>query len=229
MNSAPIQGWNRSSSFSGITDSAAAATALATGELTLNGHVGLDRNKKKKQSIIEFAVNQGFKTAVISTTSLSHATPAAFISYGPERYDHDTINPHVFKSPVNLLLGGGLEKFKGPVPNHFLAIETLDQLNSEKSESQIIGTFYPDHFPYVAERPTEHPNLSDMSLAALNFLGTRSEKILLVVEGGRIDHGGHQNNIQNVIGETLEFDTCIEDIVKSVSYTHLTLPTTPYV
>ena len=214
MNSAPIQGWNRSSSFSGITDSAAAATALATGELTLNGHVGLDRNKKKKQSIIEFAVNQGFKTAVISTTSLSHATPAAFISYGPERYDHDTINPHVFKSPVNLLLGGGLEKFKGPVPNHFLAIETLDQLNSEKSESQIIGTFYPDHFPYVAERPTEHPNLSDMSLAALNFLGTRSEKILLVVEGGRIDHGGHQNNIQNVIGETLEFDTCIEDIVK---------------
>lgn len=87
----PNQGKINTNSLSGITDSAAAATAMATGYRTLNGYVGKDNNGNDVKSLTELAVELGFKTAVMSTEVPTGATPAGFSAHAKNRSDTATI------------------------------------------------------------------------------------------------------------------------------------------
>ena len=77
----PYQGMARTSSYTGITDSAAAGTALATGYKTVNGYIGLDKDGNRIKSLTELAAELGKATAVMSTENNTGATPAAFSSH----------------------------------------------------------------------------------------------------------------------------------------------------
>ena len=81
----PYQGFSRTSSFSGVTDSAAGGTALATGYKTYNEHVGLDKDGNRIQSLTELAAELGKATAVMSTENNTGATPASFSAHAPNR------------------------------------------------------------------------------------------------------------------------------------------------
>ncbi|MBO5968961.1 MAG: alkaline phosphatase [Clostridia bacterium] len=83
----PMQGMARTTSLSGLTDSAAAGTALATGYKTKNGYVGQDGNHKEIQSITELAASRGMSTAVMSTEASTGATPASFSAHANSRGD----------------------------------------------------------------------------------------------------------------------------------------------
>lgn len=85
----PYQGEVRTSSLSGITDSAAAATALATGNKTINGYVGKDQELNDVQSLTELANSLNKATAVMSTEGPTGATPAAFSAHADGR---DNVN-----------------------------------------------------------------------------------------------------------------------------------------
>lgn len=87
----PYQGTIRTGSLSGTTDSAAGATALATGYKTVNGHVGKDEDMNDLQSLTELAISQGKATAIMTTDLMTGATPAGFSAHAEDRDDSDDI------------------------------------------------------------------------------------------------------------------------------------------
>ena len=87
----PYQGVARTGSLSGVTDSAAAATALATGNKTINSHVGRDADGNDLQSLTELAISKGMATAVMSTDQMTGATPAGFSAHADDRDDSKEI------------------------------------------------------------------------------------------------------------------------------------------
>lgn len=87
----PYAGMARTNSLSGTTDSAAAATALATGYKTLNGYVGKDRDLNDVPNLVEIALGLGMATAVMSTETLTGATPASFTVHSNSRNNTDEI------------------------------------------------------------------------------------------------------------------------------------------
>ena len=83
----PYQGYSRTESLSGITDSAAGGTALACGYKTYNEYIGLDQNQQPIKSLTELAAEMGKATAVMSTETKTGATPASFSAHS---YDRDS-------------------------------------------------------------------------------------------------------------------------------------------
>ncbi|MBR2860903.1 MAG: alkaline phosphatase [Clostridia bacterium] len=104
----PNLGFARTNSLSGVTDSAAAGTALATGYKTHNGYVGKNSNLKDVESLTEIAVGLEKGTAVMSTESSTGATPAAFSAHVDSREDTSGILSDQLKLKKNsktLILG----------------------------------------------------------------------------------------------------------------------------
>ena len=83
----PSQGFARTHSRSGVTDSAAAGTALATGTKTTNGRIGRDKDGNDLKSLTELAFELGMNGGVMSTDAYTGATPSAFCSHADNRND----------------------------------------------------------------------------------------------------------------------------------------------
>jgi alkaline phosphatase len=93
---------------SGFTDSAAAATALATGVKTNNGEIGLNVNGQKIENVIEKCEKLGMSTGVVTTVPISHATPAGFVAHKKSRNGYDEIAREMInESRLNVLFGCG--------------------------------------------------------------------------------------------------------------------------
>ncbi len=95
-----------------VTDSAAAATALSCGIKTNNGYLGLSPDKKEVPHIIELAKKNGKSTGLVTTVSISHATPAGFSAHVSARDELPIVEQYLqFKDKVDIFLGGGIEYF----------------------------------------------------------------------------------------------------------------------
>lgn len=90
------------------TDSAAAATAMSTGVKTMNGHLGVDKDKKKVQNIIERAEEIGWSTGVVSSVMFSHATPAGYVAHNKSRNNYEEIALEMIEqSACEVIMGPG--------------------------------------------------------------------------------------------------------------------------
>lgn len=108
MDDMPYLGLIHTSSTTPVTDSAAAATAFASGVKTYNGAVGMDANKKSVKTIMEYAKEMGKSTGLVTTSQITDATPAAFASHVEDRAKQSDIAlQYLTKSKVDVLLGGG--------------------------------------------------------------------------------------------------------------------------
>ncbi|KNF08245.1 alkaline phosphatase III [Gottschalkia purinilytica] len=117
MNTLPIAGINTTHSENSlITDSAAAGTALATGHKTKNGMLSKLPNGKDVKTLIEVAEEKDMSTGIITTTRLTHATPAAFASHNVNRSNENEIAVDYLDSGVDFFAGGGLRHF---IPNNW--------------------------------------------------------------------------------------------------------------
>ena len=94
-----------------ITDSAAAGTGLASGVKTNKGVVGMDAAGNKVKTLTEAARDKGMKTGLVTTTRLTHATPAAFAAHNISRNNENEIAEDLLKSDVDFLAGGGIRHF----------------------------------------------------------------------------------------------------------------------
>ena len=91
-----------------VTDSAAAATAIATGVKTHNGSVSIDPEGRKRPTILELAKTSGRSVGLISTCQITDATPAAFAAHVPHRADQSEVaRQYIERSRVDVILGGG--------------------------------------------------------------------------------------------------------------------------
>jgi alkaline phosphatase len=93
---------------SGATDSAAAATAMSTGNKTCSSAIGMDISGEPIKHMIEWAEEAGKSTGVITSVEISQATPAGFVAHNTSRYDYEAIaREMICQSAVDVIMGCG--------------------------------------------------------------------------------------------------------------------------
>jgi len=207
-----------------ITDSAAGATAFATGKKTYNGAIGVGPLKKPLPTILEMAEREGMATGLVATSEITHATPASFISHQPSRNQHEDIALDFLEIEIDLFIGGGRNYFKERTDNRDLTYELsglqyrildlktpFDQINLQEFENLAYFT--------AADAPTRKlkgrdylPDAGEYAAKTLNERG-EGEGFFLMIEGSQIDWGGHANNADYIISEMLDFDETVGKIL----------------
>lgn len=220
----PVHGELRSASLSGITDSAAAATLMATGAWTTNGRLGVDRDLVPVENLVELAHRYGLPSGIVSTSTVNHATPAAFTAHQERRGDYGSIAADQATGvTAAVLLGGGVTDFTTPAPNRspldrlldrgYATPRTAAELETVVTDgaTQIVGLFAPGHLAYTLDRPsdTTEPTLAQMTTAALTALDASPRGFFLMVEGSRIDMASHGNDAPRALTETIAFDDAV--------------------
>lgn len=198
-----------------VTDSAASGTAMACGEKTYNGVVGINVRNQKLTSILNHCSGLGYKTALLATSSIVHATPASFYANVDSRAKYQQIAAQLINSNVDFFIGGGKKYFTKRYdkknllesPNNpFEIVTNLD--NFRASTSDRVG-----YLTYLDEPPQKSegrkPALPDMLEATLGKLDQSENPFFLMVEGSQIDWGGHANDVPFVVSEFLEFNKTI--------------------
>lgn len=197
-----------------VTDSAAAGTALATGFKAYNGQLsvyGPDPDTEVT-TLLEAAESLEMATGLVSTTRITHATPAAYGAHNRSRDNEGEIAGDLVESNAEVLLGGGMSEWSDE--RLAAAEETGYELVTDRSElqdadaDQLLGLFSDSHVPYVLDRDDSIPNLTDMFEAAVPRL-ENDDGFFMMVEGGRIDHAAHANDVFSVVAETREFDDVV--------------------
>ena len=209
----PITGivYNHSSD-SLYTDSAASATTWATGVKTKNRYLAIDAEKKFLPTIPELLSTKGYKSGLVATSSITHATPAAFYAHIDSRYKEKEIAKMLIDSDVDIALGGGQEFFDVTASEDSpFMIYDKNLLDSTllNSKEQVIGLFAEDGFDRRLGTPTQ----LEMTQVALNFLENKSQScagFFLMSEGSQIDWAGHDNNAQYMLVEFADFDATVQ-------------------
>ena len=212
MESLPVQGQVRTASLSGTTDSAASATALATGTKTLNDVVGQDESGTELQNLLERARARGLSVGVVTTDTLTGATPSAFVAHTSNRSNDDEIVADYAASLPDVALGGGQADFTdvlGTLAANVVLTRT-ELLAAVSDGRPLFGAFASSSFPYLADGYTsETPSLTEMTQTALSWLSADPDGFVLLVEGARIDHASHARASERVFHEVVAFDEAI--------------------
>lgn len=199
-----------------ITDSAAAGTAIATGVKVNNGVVSLrlPGNGEKLTTMLEHFQGQNKKVGLVSTTFISHATPATFGTHNKARGNYkEIVKNYLNNSKPDVLLGGAKTiTAKGARNAGYTVVTNRKELLEfdTNSDAPLSGQFGKDHLPYEADGIGELPHLTDMTETAIKILENNKDGFFLMVEGGRIDHAGHRNELKRNIFETIEFAKAVQ-------------------
>ena len=200
------------------TDSASGATAFSAGVKTYNGAIGVDQDTTPVRTILEMLAAKGFRTGLVATSSIVHATPASFYAHTASRNSYEEIARQLVYAPVNFFAGGGTKFFAGR-SDKINYLDTLQQrgfqvsteslpktsLNPEENHAYLLAS---DGMPKMQEgRGDFLPKATDL---ALDYLSKDKDGFFLMVEGSQIDWGGHANDADYVIQETLDFDQTLE-------------------
>jgi len=195
-----------------ITESAAGATAFAIGEKTYNGAIGVDTARHPKPTIVEIAHRHGLATGIVVTTDITDATPATFATHEPSREMAAEIAADYIKSDVDVLIGAGREHFDQRKDGRNLLEEfgkkgyqvkyTTADITAVK-HGKLVGLVKEKR---VAERGDQ---LVQTTKTAIDLLKQSTKGFFLVVEGSKIDDGGHANDLSYVTEEMIDFDRAI--------------------
>lgn len=207
-----------------MTDSAAAATAIATGYKVNNGVISMEipGTGTPLKTLLEISQELGKRTGLVSTTYITHATPAAFGAHNPQRNNLGEItHDYLHLTRPNVLLGGGgngITEERAESAGYTVVTnrEALFTLNTE-TETFVSGQFGQTNIPYMFDGVNNLPHLSEMATVALDFLFNTDDGFFLLLEGGRIDHAGHSNDIERQLLETIEFSKAVQTVFNRVS------------
>lgn len=209
-----------------VTESAAAAVQMATGVKVLAKSVGIGPDGKVLKTILEMAKEKGKATGLVTTSGITDATPAGFVAHVEKRSEEEKIAEQLVKSDVNILFGGRKEFFlpgseKGKRKdgrnllneargNGYLIVETAEEMKKAQGE-KILGLFNLGNMLFEIDRKsTTEPSLAEMTAKAIDLLSKGQDGFFLMVEGGRIDHAAHHQDIAAVIMDMLAFDEAIK-------------------
>ncbi len=217
----PVTGLvNTRASDSKITDSAAAATAYSAGVSTYNGAIGVDPDTNTVPTILEVAQSRGMATGLVATSSITHATPAAFASHVPNRNMEWEIARQLTAADVDVVLGGGRKWFDparrpdwldllSGIDDRYSYVETAAELGGVETSAvpKLFGLFAVEHMPAAR---TRIPTLPTMTQAALEVLDQDPDGFFLMVEGSQPDWRAHDNeSLGAIVAEMLDLDRAI--------------------
>ncbi len=209
------------SAYENITDSAAAGTAIATGHKTFNGYVGVDENMMPLATILEASQYAGKATGIISTYEWMHATPASFTSHAEDRGDYGTIYRQIQNQRLDVVLGSGygaVAEYDGSIDaakeRGYTVIEHKDQLLDVKPGDKLWGNMSNPSSPLDIHLEDGQATLAEMTQAAITALSADEDGFFLMVEGSKVDAGGHANDAVTTTSEYLAFDAAFRVAVE---------------
>ncbi|MGL5020283.1 MAG: alkaline phosphatase, partial [Luteolibacter sp.] len=212
-----------------VTDSAAASTAWGGGQRVNNGTINFTPGGQEMTPIARLLKKNGTRIGLVTTATVTHATPAGFAAAVPKRADEEAIAPQ-YLDAVDIILGGGAEFFdktmrvdKRDLSADFAKagygiVNDRDALLASR-EGKLLGAFTRDHLPFSIDRnhnpgmAAKVPTLSEMATAALTRFLSGDKPFLLQVEGARIDHAAHLNDIGALLHDQLAFDDAVAAVL----------------
>ncbi|XP_045103302.1 alkaline phosphatase-like isoform X2 [Portunus trituberculatus] len=223
-----------------VADSAASANAYLSGVKSNKGTVGVDVNVELRNcsaqldesfhlsSIADWFQNAGKSTGFVTTTRVTHATPAALYAHvanreweDDEEVRRDREDPDTCEDIAEQLIFSETgKKFKvvmGGGRRNLLPKTVRDVVENKKGYRND-GLFGYSHMDYTIERDnTQDPSLPEMTKAALEILQRDAGGYFLLVEGGLIDLGHHGNKGKKALTETLEMDEAVKVVLSMVN------------
>jgi alkaline phosphatase len=211
-----------------VTDSAAAASSWASGSRICNWAVNMLPDGAKLTPIGVLARQSGRAVGLVTTTRITHATPASFVAAVPERSQELEVGPQ-YLDVVDVLLGGGMKHFDPAqrtdkidllaqfAAKNYRILRSRDELIAAAPPSgKFLGVFDNNHLPYTIDRNRDAavqqqcPTLPEMTDFALKSLAkSGGEGFFLMIEGGRIDHAAHNCDPAGMLWDQLAFDDAI--------------------
>ncbi len=200
------------------TDSAASATAIATGIKTRNGRIATSYDASVDYTtILEIAQDNGYATGIVATCYLTHATPAAFMAHNPSRNDNTAIVEDISHANVDVLLGGGSNNYylgdyiSEMQSDGYEYITDNSELNST-STVPLLGLFSSTSLTpaYQKLETSSQPSLLNMTMKAIDLLNNTGDPFFLMVEGSQIDWGAHDNDPIYTALEVIEFEKSVK-------------------
>ena len=223
----PVTGLHKTHAHDDLTtDSGAAATAFACGVKTYKFAIGVDSDSIPCKTVLEEAQERGMATGVVVTSTIVHATPAAFVAHQPLRAYHEAIAVDIAEADIDFLVGGGRRFFdqrksddrdlvremigKGYEVKDFREVP-LNMLTPDPVFNFLYFTGDEDPAPVMAGRNY----LAYASELGMTFLRNRSRNgYFLLVEGSQIDWAGHSNQADWMIEEVKDFDQAVSRILR---------------
>ena len=204
-----------------VPDSASGATAFSTGRKTYNGAIGVDEEGEPVPNILEEAEEKGLSTGMVTTSTIVHATPAAFIAHVPQRDQFEAIAEQFLNTEIDFFVGGGLKYFGRRSDERNLLEELAGKgyfvSNYEEMELTEIEMDYRKKFAYFTANTDPETvlqgrrYLKPAGKLACTYLNRQSENdgFFLMIEGAQIDWGGHEQNMDYMVAEMIDFDEAI--------------------
>ncbi len=212
-----------SKTFSGddlITDSAAGATAFSTGKKTYNGAIGVDMDTVPLTTILEIAEKSGLATGLVATSSITHATPASFISHQKSRNMDEAIAGDFLKTDIDVFIGGGKQFFEKRkdeqnllellTANGYTVATGMEEINNV-SEGKLAGFVADEHPDKMTDGRGQF--LTEATLKAIEILNKNAKGFFMMSEGSQIDWGGHANDSKYIISEMQDFDYMVGKVL----------------
>jgi len=245
-----------------VTDSAASMSAYMTGVKQNNGVISMSGDTSAVQpaadgssrctngqpvpTLLELAKARGLATGIVTTTSVTDATPAATYAHACHRKLQNQIAAmmvpggagynHALGNGIDLVFGGGAQYFQSPANGgkradnrdllaelqargYRVAKDAAGFATLAPSNQPTLALFAQDDLAYDAERdPARQPSLAEMARKAVALLGQRGKDqgFFLMVEGGLIDHALHGTRAKRALQETVAFDAALKAAIDEV-------------
>ncbi|MCF6312206.1 MAG: alkaline phosphatase [Verrucomicrobiales bacterium] len=211
-----------------VTDSSAASSSWGSGSRIANGAVNQLPDGRSLKTLYEVLGEAGWKRGLVTTTELTHATPAGFAASVAKRGMGEKIAEQYLQRGVDVLLGGGRKHFASSKRKDkkdlyaqyqkkgYTVMQNKSELEKADLDKPWVGTFSDSHLPYTvdylndAELQKTVPTLAEMAKRALQKLG-RSSRFILQVEGGRVDHACHTCDAIGAFRDQIAFDEAVEE------------------
>lgn len=201
-----------------ITDSAAGGSAIANGNKTNNGVVGMTSDSIPVPSMLEILAEKGKKTGVVVTCSVTHATPADFIAHNISRKNNEEIALEISdKEKLDVLFGGGKKYFTERKDNEDLIekmwkkgwniYDSLPQITDNNARTMVLTCR--KHMKKASERGDYLPKATAKALEMLD----NEKGFFLMVEGSQIDFACHDNDSATMVDEMRDFDQAINVVL----------------
>lgn len=218
-----------------ITGSAAAGTAIATGYKTYINAIGVGTEKQPLKNLVEYSQDKDMATGIVTSTRMTHATPAVFAAHNEHRGNENEIAADMSDSGVDYFAGGGYRHFVSAdsgLPSKRTdgrdLVEEMADMGYEtfisesdtrrflewtpQADEKVLGLFSYSHLDYDID-DAEQPSLAELTRKGIELLSQDENGFFMMVESGRIDHACHANDAVTAIQDTIAFNDAVEEAV----------------
>lgn len=226
-----VRAWQDTRSLSSlVTDSAAASSTWGSGRWVWNGALNSFPDGTELKTLTRIMSEHGVRCGLVTTTTITHATPAGFAVSVPSRDLEPLIASKYLNAGVDVLMGGGdrffnpdrradkADVYAGFVKAGYRVVKARDEVLGLKAP-RILGIFSDSHLPYSVDRDNDPaiaakvPTLAEMVKVAITNLAGSKEGFLLQVEGGKVDHGAHANDLAAILYDQLAFEDAVRQAI----------------